>query len=141
MPPKRYAEKLSGEDIVALCFPITSDPEGYNLDAVAQPYVVGLHNGEVYRNRRGKLSPVFRFPANEEAHFYVRLYHHNKSKAMAIHRLVWMVGTGSCIPEGWEVHHRNKNTQDNWFTNLFCLHPVDHRKLHAGDLIEDPTPF
>lgn len=141
MPPKRYVEKLTGEDIVSLCYPLWSDPEDCPLDAVYSPYVVGLHNGVVYSNRQGRLSPLFTFSGNDENHVYVRLYRQNKSKALAVHRLVWMVGTGSIIPPGWEVHHRDKDTSHNWFRNLFCLHPVDHRKLHDGDLIEDAIPF
>lgn len=138
MPPKRYVEKLSYAEILSLCQPI---PDGNYEEEVTKPYAVGLNDGIVYRITNSGIQPLFTFRCKKHSHIYVRLFRYGKSKAIAVHRLVWLAGTGSPIPEGWEIHHRDGVTSHNWFDNLFCLHPVDHRKLHSRGLLEDPTPF
>jgi hypothetical protein len=55
---------------------------------------------------------------------------------------VWLAGARRPIPKGFEIHHRNTDTSDNRWLNLFCLFGKDHSKLHNGDLLDDDkTPF
>ena len=100
-------------------------------------YKVDLETGTVYNKHDKELT--LKTGGKEEEYPYVRLYFNSHEKWIKLSRLVWMAGTKSVIPEGWEVHHRDLNPAHNWFENLFCLHKVDHGKLHRGiSLIEEP---
>ena len=119
-----YKTKLSDEKLIEL----------FDLGL----YSANLAEGTIF-NRWGK--EVRWYKGNAENHRFVRIYGNGGSRATSIHRIIWIVGCRTSIPVGWEVHHRNLDCTDNRFSNLFCLHPVDHRKLHSGmDLIDD-TPF
>lgn len=53
------------------------------------------------------------------------------------YRLVWIAGTLSPIPKGFEIHHRDEDFTNDCFENLICLHKIDHRKIHGKGLIEE----
>lgn len=127
MPDKQYKERLTDRDILKLLH--------------LGRYKVDLDTGEVFQ---GNGKPLKAYEGNEEKHLWVRLYGFKKRKAIAVHRLVWLAGAGRPIPKGFQIHHRNLDTQDNRWSNLFCLHERDHRKLHSGpggDLIDEDIPF
>ena len=63
----------------------------------------------------------------------------NKRKSIHVSHLVWMVNTQMCIPKDFEIHHRDENPRHNIFTNLLCVHKLDHLKLHADEV--DDIPF
>jgi hypothetical protein len=73
-------------------------------------------------------------------HLFIRLHFEGKRKGISVAKLVWMAGTKTEIPHKWEVHHRDENPRNNAFSNLICLHPIDHRKMHTAN-IEEPIPF
>lgn len=52
-----------------------------------------------------------------------------------MHRYVWEFYNGK-IPEGYEIHHKDLNRNNNKIENLECISTSDHRKLHA-DLLTD----
>lgn len=52
-----------------------------------------------------------------------------------MHRYVWEFYNGK-IPDGYEIHHKDLNRNNNDISNLECLSKSDHRKLHA-DLLTD----
>ena len=64
-----------------------------------------------------------------------------QGKRVSVHvsHLVWMWGTNTVLPAGWEVHHRDEDCTNNDFSNLIAVHPIDHAKLHA--LCEEEIPF
>lgn len=70
---------------------------------------------------------------------FIRLYS-NGERHIALHRVIWIVGTGSPIPEGWEIHHWDEDVMNTAFDNLLCLHPNDHRKFHR-DVEDEEMPF
>lgn len=93
-------------------------------------YRVDLKTGLVFSNRTGR--EVFGFQSSRRSQvFTIRLYEVPKFISIARSRLVWMVGTRSPIPDGFEVHHRDRNSQNDAFINLLCLHKVDHDKEHG----------
>ncbi len=47
------------------------------------------------------------------------------------HHLVWWENTGTLVPEGHLLHHRNGDHRDNRFENLHLLHIGNHGKYHA----------
>lgn len=118
-----YSRRLSDLDVIGLF-----DAGLYSAD---------LDAGVVY-NRRGR--EVASYVGNDEGHLFIRLYGHGGCRAVALHRVIWIVGARSSIPEGWEVHHYDLDTSNSAFVNLYCLHPVDHRKLHGGRLILEADP-
>ncbi len=83
---------------------------------------VDLATGYVYvrRSTRGKwrrLRP-FRGGKQHAPYWFVRVYKDNARKAIALHRLVWMAANGRCVPEGFDVDHRDCDPDNNGIDNL-----------------------
>ena len=36
-------------------------------------------------------------------------------------------------PDNWEIHHLDNNPQNNSWSNLILLHPLDHLKFHTKE--------
>jgi len=125
MPHKRYSKKLTHQEVIKLF------DDGR--------YSVNLEQGRVYSSKTGK--ELFTYVGNDAGHLYVRLYCAPSYKAMPVSHVVWIMGTRSPVPKDFEVHHRNRNTKDNCFDNLFALHKIDHRKLHHGLIEQADAPF
>ncbi len=126
MPRKEYNKRLTNLDILEL-FKNGS-------------YWADLNEGVVYSDH--KRAAVYTYEGNAEGHLFIRLYSEPKHRAMPVSHVVWMFGTRVPLPDGWQVHHRDKDVQNNSFDNLIAVHPIDHRKLHAGELVdEEPIPF
>ncbi len=104
-------------------------------------YKVDLDTGIVSK-RNGK--PLYVEPAGRTKQYpRVRLCSGGRRRKLPVAHVVWLAGSGTSIPEGFEIHHRDTNVDHNWWSNLFCLFDLDHRKLHNGkpDLLEEETPF
>lgn len=73
------------------------------------------------------------------SYYFVELYHKpsDKRRKISVSIVVWMAGTRSTVPRNFEIHHRDLDTSNNAFDNLFCLHKSDHLKLHSSGLIDD----
>ena len=52
----------------------------------------------------------------------------NKDRTL-LHRDIWEFYNGT-IPEGWDVHHKDKNKLNNASYNFECLPKADHTRLH-----------
>jgi len=52
-------------------------------------------------------------------------------KGQRLHRAVWEAGHGP-IPEGWHVHHRDGDRENNAPANLEALSPAAHAEIHAN---------
>jgi plasmid replication initiation protein len=126
MANKQYPETLTNEEIL-------------KLSARGQ-YIADLESGVILTKQGHYKKPYIGGEGNA---LYTKLKHQGKYKTISVHRLIWMVGTGHTIPESWEVHHRDENNRNNCFTNLICLHPIDHKKLHYGpsNTKENHVPF
>lgn len=48
-----------------------------------------------------------------------------------LHRQVWEDNFGA-IPDGWHVHHKDEDCQNNDPANLECLSPAEHRSHHGA---------
>lgn len=124
MPRKEYNKRLTNLDILEL-FENGS-------------YWVDLSEGVVYSQRIR--AAVFVYEGNAEGHLFTRLYSQPKHRSLPVSHVVWMFGTRESLPAKWEIHHRDKDVQNNSFNNLVAVHPIDHRKLHADEPVED-IPF
>lgn len=50
-----------------------------------------------------------------------------------LHRLIWEDFYGCKIPNGYVIHHKNKNKLDNCVLNLQLMRKTDHDKLHKSE--------
>lgn len=102
-------------------------------------YEVDLETGRVFgttiKGRRVEVKQEVNGKAGD--YLGIRIKCKGRRRKIAVHVLVWMAGTLSIRPTNWQVHHLDENPLNNTFTNLICLHPMDHQKFHA----EDETPF
>lgn len=99
-----------------------------------------IANGEVYTRAGRKLvQRMNNRKGCDHGDARVDLKYDGKRKSMHVSQLVWMWGTNSTIPDGYEIHHRDEDPNNNDFDNLMCLHPIDHAKMHA--VSEEPLPF
>lgn len=53
-----------------------------------------------------------------------------------LHEVVWEDNHGE-LPEGFEIHHKDFNTENNEVGNLTVLKVKQHRKLHQRNLTEE----
>lgn len=56
-----------------------------------------------------------------------------------MHRAVWEHYNGP-IPDGWDVHHKDRDRTNNDISNLACMSKSDHTKLHAAEAAEEVMP-
>lgn len=123
---RRYASKITDQQILSL------------LESGA--YRVDLDTGEIF-NKSGKQLKIF---YDMYDRFFVRLYIGRQARReISVCKLVWIAGTKSVVPDGFEVHHRDTYKAHNSFDNLICLHRIDHQKFHDTNksLYEELIPF
>lgn len=104
-------------------------------------YSVDLETGVVLDRYHRPLSPQ----SNENfgkgtGHYYNKLYYTDETGRYAtnlyVHQIVWMFGTLHVIPYKWEIHHLKEEHEVpywNAFSNLICLHKIDHLKFHKTE--------
>lgn len=71
----------------------------------------------------------------------VDLWHEGLRRSIHVSALVWMFHTGCVVPNGFEIHHWNEDINDNSWENLYCLHSMDHAKIHNLDTEDAEIPF
>jgi len=120
MANKRHVKLLTQRDILKLL-----------RDGV---YSVNIDTGTVYGRNGKELKPL----PLDEYYYAVRLYDKPACKSIAIQRLVWMAGTMNVIPNNFEIHHLDCDSTNNVFSNLLCVHKIDHKKLHTDS---EDIPF
>lgn len=54
-----------------------------------------------------------------------------RDKYVYEHHLVWWINTGSLVPEGFDVHHKNEEKRDNRFENLELKKHAEHSREHG----------
>lgn len=75
---------------------------------------------------------------------FVKIVHENKRKTISVCKLVWISQTLTLVPKDFEIHHFDKNSMNDSFQNLFCLHRLDHLKYHVAEekvSLIDEIPF
>lgn len=108
--PKRKYKTLTDEEILDLL-----------RDGVI--WVVGT---QVFSRGRQKVEDIF-----HRGYRHVRIYHDNKRKSIAKHRLIWMAANGQVIPPGCEIHH-SKGKSNEFPQHLELLTTGQHHALHDG---------
>ena len=48
-----------------------------------------------------------------------------------VHRAIFQEATGLLIPEGWQIHHRDRNPDHNWIDNL-CMCTAKFNNMEAA---------
>lgn len=59
-------------------------------------------------------------------------YYRNGTHQKLAHRHAWEVEHGP-IPEGWHIHHIDRDRGNNAIENLMCLSVEDHKQLHIDE--------
>lgn len=111
-------------------------------------YVIDPVTAEV-RTRRGRVIRGFLSgKKNGPKYRFVRIHARHPDgrlgvKTIMVARLVWISVTRCEIPKCWQIHHRDRNSENDAWANLLCLHELDHKKVHAGDATpaEEEIPF
>lgn len=72
-----------------------------------------------------------RYPNSKSSSLRRYYYRHDKWKEspVALHRQIWIDNHGP-IPEGWDIHHKDGNPDNNSIENLEALPPKEHRNKH-----------
>lgn len=100
-------------------------------------YKADLDEGIVY-GRDGKPIAIHYGGRQEGKRHFVRLYLEQRIRVIPVSHVIWMLGAGRSIPDGFEIHHKDLDPSHNWWDNLFCLCEPDHKKLHrVGGLIDE----
>lgn len=98
--------------------------------------VFTIADGEVYtRSGRRLAQRINKRRGCEHGDARVDLICGGKRKSMHVSQLVWMWGTKSVIPDGYEIHHWDEDPTNNEFSNLIALHPIDHGKFHVYEAV------
>ena len=126
MPRGDYTSKLTTGEILTLI------REGR--------YHVDLDLGEVTSGRTQKRLFTYTGSARSKTP-YVSLYKSPKFISIPVSRLIWIAATEEEIPEGFQIHHLNKDDNDNRWENLVALHSKDHFKFHTNGHSEEEVPF
>lgn len=63
-------------------------------------------------------------------------YFTNQEIHMSMHRYVWEFYNGP-IPEGYVIHHIDRNRANNDISNLQCLTATEHSQLHGRQLTDE----
>lgn len=104
-------------------------------------YTADIDHGIIYGRDGRELKQQWNTKENV---LFVQLYDAElgKRSCVNVNRVIWMVATNSTIPRKFEVHHEDRNVENNAFYNLFCVHEIDHRKIHGKWQPEsEETPF
>lgn len=59
-------------------------------------------------------------------------YYLNSTIRKRIHQYVWEYFNGR-IPEGYQIHHKDKDRSNNCIENLECISKSEHLKLHGDE--------
>ena len=93
-------------------------------------------------NRRGQIVCVVtykgieykRYPNGKHANYYCHKWKENgKYHSVLLHHAIWEEHNGK-IPDGYVIHHRDKNPFNNDIENLQLVTPSEHALLHQEKL-------
>ena len=121
MPKQSYNEQMTQTHVLRLF--------------TAGRYTVDLKTG-IVTGRTGMQLMTY---SDKSGYQWLRLFDQPYIIALAIHRLVWIIGSEQEIPDGFVIHHIDGNIENNSFENLICVSHPDHYKLH--NQIEEEIPF
>ena len=89
---------------------------------------------EMIRKVEGIMTPI-KTVSDMQKKFAGFKFYKNKSKnfccTVSIHRFIWTYFNGE-IPEGYDVHHRDFNHDNNDIANLELVTKDEHKKIHAA---------
>lgn len=71
---------------------------------------------------------VFKFRKNKSGY---QTFKDSDGKIRSVHKRVAEKKMGGPVRKGYEVHHKNRNKNDNRPSNLTVVKKSTHRKLHS----------
>ena len=85
----------------------------------------------------GKRGPKSSHPSGV-GHTTAKGYHriHHEGGLKMAHVVAWEAAYGP-VPDGYRVHHRDGNKQNNVLSNLKLVDALTHKRLHSGCELRD----
>ena len=73
-----------------------------------------------------------RYKFNKSTGYYI-FYDKDYAKRNGemLHRAIWEHYSGKKIPKGYIIHHIDGNRGNNDYSNLMCVSPAEHAKIHG----------
>lgn len=65
-----------------------------------------------------------------------RKYYYNSKHRKHLHQYVWEKANGA-IPDGYEIHHIDHDTENNELSNLIMLTAEEHREHHVRNITDE----
>lgn len=89
-------------------------------------YEIDIHKGTVFSYISNSIIGHF----NQDGYFCTTMYDDDGNRwTSSIHRIVWEAVNGT-IPEGYEIHHKDKDRNNNSIDNLELLDSKTHKRNH-----------
>lgn len=63
---------------------------------------------------------------------FVRLYYRGRRCGIMRARLVWMAAHRRPVPRGHEVHHKDRDRENDCWSNLECKRRFEHQEFHRA---------
>jgi hypothetical protein len=94
--------------------------------------VVDVDEARVYRvGRGGELQELKQYPRGRCGRYRgVCIYSGGSRIKIAVHKLVWLADSGEPIPDGYEVHHEDRDPSNNRISNLDLQTKAEHLATH-----------
>lgn len=78
--------------------------------------------------------PCIVFDGNKYTKMNSGYYRKTDGNRSLMHRDIWEHHNGP-IPDGWDIHHKDENKQNNDLDNFECLPKDEHAKLHGLSVV------
>lgn len=77
-----------------------------------------------------------KFVRDDKRGYYRANKYTGNLRTVYLHRLVWESANGA-IPNGFHVHHKDRNKANNVLNNLVIIHGNEHVRMHGKMISED----
>ena len=92
---------------------------------------IDVENGEIYSLK------LKRYIGAIDKKGYVNVRPQKGYRHWLLHQYIWMVANRCEIPEGYDVHHKDHNRQNNSIYNLELIESTKHRSEHNQNMSEE----
>lgn len=120
--------------------------QGHSLAQVAKLYgvtrqtIYGVFKRRRFQMRQKRFLPYVIFNNKRYTPDPDGYYRKTDGNRSWLHQDVWRFHGGE-IPDGWHIHHKDKDKSNNSIENLECLSPSDHAQIHHFPREIDKAPL
>lgn len=99
---------------------------------------VDLETAEVWKNGKLLVPSLVGTENKNGTRYRLEICHENGKRTITRARLVYLAGSLTPIPEGFEIHHIDKDRYNDCWDNLIAVSHLDHLKLHQVGVSDVP---